>query len=137
MPRDDRRRGLGDDDVTPPQRPTDSRYVTLRPRGTLSGMAVSRIAWPAVAAAYCLVVAGAVAVRLQMASGFGFEFLGFWKPPNSPAFQEACGISSLTMLGMAAALVVFVLIRGQRLSREAAAMCPFVAVVLYWLVSVV
>ena len=38
MPRDDRRRGRGDDDLTPPQQPTDSRSVTLRPRGTLFGM---------------------------------------------------------------------------------------------------
>jgi len=115
---------------------TPLSYV-VRPRGTLAGMASSRSPWSAVILAYALVSAGAMFLRIQLASGFGFKVFGLWQPPNSNQFRQVVGLLSISMLVLAAVLVVFVWIRFRGRPQAAATICPCYACVLYWLTVVV
>jgi hypothetical protein len=94
----------------------------------------NRVSWTSAIAAYCFVVAGALAARLVMASGFGFKFFDVWVPPNTDGFRRACGIASFTALALASIVVLFVIFRGRGVPRGIAAVCPVFAVFLYWFV---
>jgi hypothetical protein len=95
-----------------------------------------RLNWPVVVSAYLLVAVGAIALRLQMASMFGFDFLGGWRPSNTNDFRQVCSIAFLLASGLAIVLVVFAAIRGRGPLRIAAISCPIFAFVLFWLLIV-
>lgn len=99
-------------------------------------MSFDRLIWLVVDSAYFLVAAGAVAIRLQLASGFGFDFLGLWRPPNSEDFRRMCGVAALSALTLAALFVLFVALRGRGVPRIAVAICPAFAFLLFWLMLV-
>ena len=96
-----------------------------------------RLSLPIVIAAYAIVVASALTLRLQFASGFGFAYFGVWHPPSDESFRRVCGIVSLSLLSVGALLVLLGLIAGHGWVRAAALACPLFALLCLWLAYVV
>ena len=65
----------------------------------------ARNSWLCIAGALTCWVAVVLLVTLQLASGFGFAFLGIWTPPNTESFRRSVGavvllaLVSSTLLG--------------------------------------
>ncbi len=75
--------------------------------------------WAGVALACVSALAIGVAVELTLASGYGYEALGVWKPPNSGLFRQLTGVVAYSSLALSLACCVFVLIRGPKWPRIA------------------
>jgi hypothetical protein len=77
----------------------------------------------AIILSYILIVTAAVFLRLQLASGFGFDVLG-WLPPNTEEFRRTCGIAIICTLVLAAIPNSFVWARGKGTNRAMAVGSP-------------
>ena len=82
------------------------------------------ISWAGVAIACISAVAVGVAVELTLASGYGYEALGVWKPPHSGLFRQLMGVVAWGSLAFSLASCVFVLIRGPMWPRIAVLLIP-------------
>ena len=91
------------------------------------GVTPQWILWLAVILAYILIVTGAVFLRLQLASGFGFDVFGWW-PPNTEEFRRTCGIAIVCTLALAAIPTGFVSAKGRGKSRAMAVASPLFVV---------
>ncbi len=79
--------------------------------------------WAGVALAYVSALAIGVTVELELASGYGYEAFGVWKPPNSGLFRQLMGVVALSSLALSLTCCVFVLIRGPKWPRIAVIPC--------------
>ena len=75
------------------------------------------ISWAGVALACVSALAIGVAVELFLASGYGYEAFGVWKPPNNGPFRQLMGVAACSSLALSLACCVFVLIRGPKWPR--------------------
>ena len=80
--------------------------------------------WAGVALACVSVLAIGVAGELGLASGYGYEAFGVWKPPNSGLFRQLMGVVAWSSLALSLACCVFVLIRGPKWPRIAVLLIP-------------
>ncbi|MEE8155812.1 MAG: hypothetical protein V3T53_12740 [Phycisphaerales bacterium] len=91
------------------------------------------IRWSGVALAYVSALAIGAAVELELASGYGYEAFGVWKPPNSGLFRQLMGVAAWSSLALSLACCVFVLIRGPKWSRITVMPCFVVLSILIYL----
>ncbi|MCZ6611258.1 MAG: hypothetical protein O6941_01375 [Planctomycetota bacterium] len=89
--------------------------------------------WAGVALACVSALAIGVAVELFLASGYGSEAFGVWKPPNSGLFRQLMGVVAWSSLALSLACCVFVLIRGPKWPRIAVIPCLVVLSILIYL----
>ncbi len=89
--------------------------------------------WAGVALAYVSALAIGVTVELELASGYGYEALGVWKPPNSGLFRQLMGVVALSSLALSLTCCVFVLIRGRKWPRLMVIPCLVVLSILIYL----
>ncbi len=87
----------------------------------------------AVALACVSALAIGVAVELFLASGYGYEAFGVWKPPNSGPFRQLMGVVALSSLALSLTCCVFVLIRGPKWPRLVVIPCLVVLSLLIYL----
>lgn len=87
--------------------------------------------------AYLFAGLAALAVRLQLASGMGFDFLGVYDAPNSPQFRHWCGVAVFLCWGLAALLTLYCLLRLRGMLSLVAWGCPIFALIAVWLTMVV
>ena len=89
--------------------------------------------WAGVALAYVSALAIGVTVELELASGYGYEALGVWNPPNSGLFRQLMGVVALSSLALSLTCCVFVLIRGPKWPRLVVIPCLVVLSLLIYL----
>ena len=91
------------------------------------------LSWAGVALACVSALAIGVAVELFLASGYGYEAFGVWKPPNNGPFRQLMGVAACSSLALSLACCVFVLIRGPKWPRLVVMPCLVVLSILIYL----